>query len=190
MDFFTVLVYVAGYVFLVFLAVCLACGLYYLAELAEEFTVITKKLIQYTIIGVMVIHGMLLILDRFPFYQITVGLATHGAYLAMLKDFPFIGFTSPIFIGSCVLMVLDHYVWFQFFSVMGIYRLTHVLGFYLLCVWLVPFGYFVSLSVNDSVLPSSEMGAAHGQTKRGNMFLTIGNFVKAKMPGRKEDRSL
>jgi hypothetical protein len=32
----------------------------------------------------------------------------------------------------------------------------YVMGFFVPCVWLVPFGFFVSLSVNESVLPSTD----------------------------------
>ena len=42
----TALVYVSGYAVLVFLAVCLATGLYYLAELVEENTKLTKTIIK------------------------------------------------------------------------------------------------------------------------------------------------
>ena len=35
---FNGVVYVAGYLFLLFVAVCLASGLYYMAELVEELT--------------------------------------------------------------------------------------------------------------------------------------------------------
>jgi len=41
---FTAMTYISGYIFLIFVAVCLACGLYYLAELAEEHTSLTKKM--------------------------------------------------------------------------------------------------------------------------------------------------
>ena len=46
LSFFTLLSYIAGYCVLLFLAISLACGLYYLAELTEEYPSITKKVIQ------------------------------------------------------------------------------------------------------------------------------------------------
>ena len=36
----------------------------------------------------------------------------------------------------------------------------------LLCVWLVPFGFFVSLSVNDNVLPGAAGSATSGEGGR------------------------
>ena len=44
-----VLVYTGGYLFLVFIAVCLATGLYYLAEIVEEYTRVTKKVLTWAI---------------------------------------------------------------------------------------------------------------------------------------------
>ena len=38
----------------------------------------------------------------------------------------------------------------------GVLQLRYVMGFFVPCVWLVPFGFFVSLSVNESVLPSTD----------------------------------
>ena len=46
MELATLVVYIGGYLFLVFLAVCLATGLYYLAELVEEYTTASKKAIK------------------------------------------------------------------------------------------------------------------------------------------------
>ena len=54
---FTGLVYVSAYIFLIFVAVCLACGLYYLAELAEEHTSLTKRLMWAANVAVLAVHG-------------------------------------------------------------------------------------------------------------------------------------
>ena len=47
---YQVSVYVAGYLLLIFVAICLACGLYFLAELAEEHTRLARKLIGFSIV--------------------------------------------------------------------------------------------------------------------------------------------
>jgi hypothetical protein len=93
-----------------------------------------------------------------------------------LKTFPFISLTSIPFIGSCgklallvhillsmtmtlflselVLVFADHFLWFKYFT-------THykpfmdIAAFFGLCVWLIPFAYFISLSANDNALPMS-----------------------------------
>ena len=43
---------------------------------------------------------------------------------------------------------------------MLLYTCAQVLGFFFLCVWLVPFSIFISLSANDMVLPT--LGAQDG----------------------------
>ena len=47
---YQVSVYIAGYLLLIFVAICLACGLYFLAELAEEHTRLARKLIGFSIV--------------------------------------------------------------------------------------------------------------------------------------------
>lgn len=47
---FAIVSYVSLYIGLAFCALCLAAGLYYLAELAEEYTVLTYKILKYLVI--------------------------------------------------------------------------------------------------------------------------------------------
>lgn len=42
---------------------------------------------------------------------------------------------------------------------------SQFLAYFVICVWLVPFGLFVSLGVNDNVLPT--IGAADGDANIG-----------------------
>ena len=55
-----------GYAMLLFLAVCLATGLYYLAELIEEHTRLTRRVLLYAIRAVLAVHVVLLVWDRLP----------------------------------------------------------------------------------------------------------------------------
>ena len=50
---------------------------------------------------------------------------------------------------SCV---ASHYFWISHFTA-HYHSSTHVLCFLLFAVWLVPFGFFISLSANESTLP-------------------------------------
>merc|ERR1712216_244986 len=67
-------------------------------------------------------------------------------------DFPFIELTSPNFLGSCAMMVLSHYFWISHFNT-TLHPITYIMGFFFTCVWLIPFMYFISLSINEFVLP-------------------------------------
>mmetsp|Transcript_21813 Transcript_21813/g.51929 ORF Transcript_21813/g.51929 Transcript_21813/m.51929 type:complete len:217 (-) Transcript_21813:33-683(-) len=186
-SFFTILSYTSGYVVLVFLAVCLACGLYYMAELAEEYTALTKKIIMWAIRVVWVLHFLLLVLDGFPFFYTVLSAASHGVYYQLLKTFPFITPTSPEFLGSCVCVVLNHVWWISYFR-SETFRVLQVMGFFVPCVWLVPFAFFVSLSLNDNVLPGSGAPSSGGEidtgdgvkSKAGSLLKVIFSFVHNK----------
>lgn len=72
--------------------------------------------------------------------------------------------------GATVLVLVDHYVWFKHFSHhqerayqnMASYydtpddvpSFTEIASYFGLCVWLVPFALFVSLSASDNILPT------------------------------------
>ncbi|XP_028600311.1 protein TEX261 isoform X1 [Podarcis muralis] len=93
-----------------------AAGLYYLAELIEEYTVATSRIIKYMIwFSTAVLVGLYLF-EHFPGLMVGVGLFTNLVYFGLLQTFPFIMLTSPNFILSCVLVVLNHYLAFQYFA--------------------------------------------------------------------------
>ena len=75
-----VLVYTGGYLFLVFIAVCLATGLYYLAEIVEEYTRVTKKVLTWAIKISVGMNVALLVIDRLPFLCILISCGAQGAY--------------------------------------------------------------------------------------------------------------
>ena len=64
-----------------------------------------------------------------------------------------------------VLVLVDHFLWFSHFS-SNYYRFSEVASFFGLCVWLVPFIYFISLSASDNTLPT-ELG---GGDQKGKNF--------------------
>mmetsp|Transcript_10715 Transcript_10715/g.26095 ORF Transcript_10715/g.26095 Transcript_10715/m.26095 type:complete len:215 (-) Transcript_10715:29-673(-) len=167
---FTPVTYLSGYLVLIFMAVCMACGLYYLAELAEEYSRLTKKIIKYSIITVAVVHVLLLLFDGFPWLTTLYGIALHGVYYQFLKTYPFVDFSSPMFLGSCAGLVLNHYLWIVFFREAYQYRVPQIMAFFVPCVWLVPFLYFVSVSLGDNVLPSATHsgGLTGGQASGGD----------------------
>lgn len=121
LDVATVIVYSGGYIFLVFLSVCLgncsgvvhirlsslsfglvlaATGLYYLAELVEEYTKLAKKFIAYTTQGVLILHFLVLVIDRLPLKCVAAGVAAHLCYLGQLQRYPFMQLWSPVTAGS------------------------------------------------------------------------------------------
>ena len=53
--------------------------------------------------------------------------------------------------------VINHFSWFYFFMY-NYYPFNEILAFFIICVWLIPFGYFVSLSASENMLPSEAYG--------------------------------
>ncbi|PNP46830.1 hypothetical protein TGAMA5MH_01782 [Trichoderma gamsii] len=159
--------YVGAIIGFCFLTLSIASGLYYLSELVEEHTVLAKRLLTrliQIIIGVQVA----LLIDGFPFWATVLGIVCHVVYLGNLRRFPYVQLTDPLFLLSCVLVLLDHYVWFRFFSNhqerayarssyyehVDVPTFTMIASYFGICVWLIPFALFVSLSAGDNVLPT------------------------------------
>lgn len=178
-----------------FLTLAIASGLYYLSELVEEHTVLSKKLLSRLIYTVMAIQFLLAAIDRFPLALSAFSMASHVIYSLNLRRFPVVKLTDPIFLASCVLVLVNHYLWFTHFSVTStptthhssnnhngrysyldppspdVPSFTEIASFFGLEVWFVPFALFVSLSAGENVLPS--MGSEYA-TGAGSSFITPG----------------
>ncbi|KAK3329890.1 transmembrane adaptor Erv26 [Apodospora peruviana] len=162
--------YLGSIVGFCFLTLAIASGLYYLSELVEEHTVIAKRFLTKLIYTIMVLQLLLCVVDRFPFLLTALGIVSHIVYLGNMRRFPFVKLTDPLFLASCVLVLLNHYVWFKHFSrhqerayqnmssyydtPSDIPTFTEIASYFGLCIWLVPFALFVSLSASDNVLPT------------------------------------
>eukprot|EP00656_Telonema_subtile_P008164 TRINITY_DN1381_c0_g1_i2.p2 TRINITY_DN1381_c0_g1~~TRINITY_DN1381_c0_g1_i2.p2 ORF type:complete len:210 (+),score=62.19 TRINITY_DN1381_c0_g1_i2:138-767(+) len=182
--FFEGLVYVSGYLFLLFLAICLACGLYFMAELAEEYPSLTAALIKYYTIVVLVTHPLLCVFESFPVTPVLCGFAAHCCYFKMLDTFPFTEWTSPALLCSIAGLVLSNYLWWCFFTETYL-TAAHIMGFFFTCVWCVPFIFFISLTINENVLPSAGFHPeeAHKQASGGakkGVLLTVFDFIRRK----------
>ena len=93
------------------------------------------------------------------------------AHLALLSNFPFFSVSSPAFVMAVVMVLVNHYFAFSHFGEKyypfsevtnvvysfdsGFKLLSfQVMAYFTLCMWLVPFAFFVSLSANENVLPT------------------------------------
>ncbi|KAL2262224.1 hypothetical protein VTK26DRAFT_2105 [Humicola hyalothermophila] len=170
--------YLGSIVGFCFMTLSIASGLYYLSELVEEHTVIAKRLLTRLIFSIMALQLVLCLVDRFPFLPTALGIFSHWVYLGNMRRFPFVRLTDPLFVASCGLVLLNHYVWFKHFShrqerayqnMSSYYDAPHdvpsfseIASYFGICVWLVPFALFVSLSASDNVLPT--MGSEPAST--------------------------
>ncbi|CAO3699776.1 unnamed protein product [Rhizopus microsporus] len=170
--------YIATGLAFCFFIFSLACGLYYLAELVEEHSVYTKKVIRTITYVVISLHVLFWIFDCLPFLYLLFSVLCHFVYSLNLKTFPFINLSSIAFISSCILVFADHFLWFRYFT--AHYKpFMDIAAFFGLCVWLVPFAYFISLSANDNALPISDSSFIDNiphQHKQGLLKTLLGYF--------------
>lgn len=136
-----------------FVILSVATGLYYIAELIEEYTVFTCKIIRLFILFTMAAYGGMFLFEDFPAPIIICGIISQVMHLLVLRTFPFFILTSIPFIGSVAFVVINHYLAFRYFSSVY-YPISEVLAYFTLCLWLVPFSFFVSLSANENILPT------------------------------------
>lgn len=177
-----------------FVTLAIAAGLYYLAELIEEYTVATSRIIKYMILFSTGVLSGLYLFEGFPILMVGTGLFTNLVYFGLLQTFPYILLSSPNFILSCVLVVLNHYMAFQYFAE-EYYPFSEVLAYFTICLWVIPFSFFVSLSAGENVLPSTMQQGddvvsnyfTKGKRGKRSGILLIFSFIKeAVLPSRQK----
>ncbi|XP_033277632.1 protein TEX261-like [Orcinus orca] len=178
-----------------FITLAIAAGLYYLAELLEEYTVATSRIIECRVWFFTAVLIGLYVFERFPTYMIGVGLfLVYLVYFGLLQTFPFIMLTSPNFILSCGLLVVNHYLAFQFFAE-EYYPFSEVLACFTFCLWIIPFAFFVSPSAGENVLPATMQPGddvvsnhfAKGKWGKRLGILVVFSFIKgAILPSRQK----
>lgn len=138
---------------------------------------LTKRLLTRLIYSILTLHTLLYIFDSLPLLPTLLSLVSHAIYALNLRRFPLVQLSDPVFLLSCVLVGLNHWLWFRFWSDpvalqarvspkassgsdyyyasgAGEYpSFVEIASFFGLCVWLVPFALFVSLSAGENVLP-------------------------------------
>ncbi|PVG03484.1 DUF396-domain-containing protein [Serendipita vermifera] len=174
--------YLTGIIGFIFIVLCLASGLLWIAEQIEEHSRLAKVVGERMLWGVVVLH-IVLFFDGLPPWHLLFSIFCHLVYSRNITTkWPVIQLTSPAFILSCILVFIDHFLWFNHFSRQselvkqrsrahgyrgagsyGKNRGLHsdvrdrgfgeVTTFFALCVWLVPLFLFLGLSANDNTLP-------------------------------------
>jgi len=166
MWFLTLLTWLAMLIQVVLLTLAVATGLFYLAELVEEYTSMSKRVITYMIYSTIGVYIGLFLFESMSISLIFAGITQQIFHLMLMRSFPHFIFSSVSFIGTAVLIVLNHYLAFSFFSD-NWHQFTEVLAFFTICLWIVPFAFFISLSADDYTLPST-MNPAESARLLGN----------------------
>ncbi|KAJ7228446.1 DUF396-domain-containing protein [Mycena pura] len=162
-----------------FVTLSLASGLLYVSELIEEHTRLAKTIGQRGIYAIIALHAVLYFSESLPLSHTAFSVACHIVYLQTFSStWPLISLTSWSFIASCVLVIIDHFLWFSHFARIsqdarhnrsfrgapppkGIPGFTEIATFFGVCVWAAPLFLFLSLSANDNALPVTT-GAVEG----------------------------
>ena len=171
-----------GYLSLILLAVCISSALYLLAELAEEYPSQVGNILKNVLFPVVIGLHLVLWIDGLPFLETFLGLASHGCYYLMLQHYPLLKLNSYEAPLSLFMFVISHYFWFVFFTDPMNYHLPgrdllHLVGFFVVLVWSVPFGLFISLTISDNILPGSHRSS--GSNDHLNRESNGAGFVQA-----------
>lgn len=186
----------------VFLTLAIAAGLYYISELVEEHSTPTKRFLKRSIYVILGIYVLLWVFDGFPFLLTAFSMATYYVYLQNLTKFPYINLTGPVFISSCVLVVINHILWFRHFNSLTVAppqmrmdsgftpnkvpSFAEVASFFGICVWFIPFALFVSLSASDNLLPTmtnelNENGQGYDSDNKGKRTQGLAKVVVGRL---------
>ncbi|XP_055917776.1 protein TEX261 [Eupeodes corollae] len=152
--------YVSFVLQICFVTVAIAAGLYYLAELVEEYSVVAKKIISGMIAATSLLYISFIFFENLPWTMLLCGLGAQLFHFCIMKNFPCINFLSMSFCGAIIFLIINHFLAFQYFTT-NFYPFSEVLAYFILCLWLVPFALFVSLSANDNVLPTVNSHILH-----------------------------
>lgn len=93
-----------------------AAGLYYVAELVEEYTVTAKKVITILVLFVTTVDLLFIFVDNLPWSMVICGLLSQTLHAIILTDFPYVKLASVQFIGAVILLFVNHYLAFSFFT--------------------------------------------------------------------------
>merc|ERR1719481_2114203 len=92
-----------------FVTMAIAAGLYYLAELVEEYTALTAKVIRWMIILTLLTYIGLFLFENLPLSMIGCGILAQVTHLALLSSFPFFSVSSPSFLAAMLMVLVNHY---------------------------------------------------------------------------------
>jgi hypothetical protein len=159
--------------------------------MAEEYSSLVKRYLHRSTIGIGLFF-IVLAIDGLPFKKCAFGLFTYISYLPLLADFPFIQPVSFTTIWALVVTLVNHVSWFNYFIsddyryhlrdtyqqessfLMGSSPAMKVMGFLFVFVWVVPLGYFISLTSIEESLPFAQGGigsdGSNGQKKAKGLF--------------------
>jgi hypothetical protein len=129
----------------------LGVGLYKAVEFIGDRTFAAKKRIEQIMIAISIFH-VLLILRGVNFFLVLYSLSIQYVFYTLLKPYPNIQPSNPVFIAGSVMALGNHFLMLRSMILGNHYMIEMVIGF-LVAVWMTPFCFYLSLSANDMALP-------------------------------------
>jgi hypothetical protein len=156
-----------------------------MAEFVEEYSVISKRWINYTSYTVIALHILMLLFEDVPVGRTLFSLFCNIFYTFLSPAFPMIQLSDPTFIFSAILVLSDHFLWFFFFTNFHNFKFLEICAIFSILIWLVPFLYFISLSASEYTLPNFSPTASE-RSKQGKFGSAIKLFLNY-FSGKKEE---
>lgn len=155
---------ISSWVGIIVLALSVASALFYLTELAEEYSVVTKRILRALVFSVAALHGLVLVVDEMSWWRSVLSMAALlGPYRLLLRRFPWVSLSSTVVLAAVAMFVVDNASWYSYFLTTDVeLPFWSVVPFFLTMVWLVPIGFFVSLAIEDERMPGGGGGLAGG----------------------------
>jgi len=172
MDVSTILVYAGFYLFIIFISLGIACALYYVAELVEEYLKTAKRLLEY-VVKVTVVANLALLIDGMPIYCVACGVVSQVLYYRVLqaKRFPYLDMLSPEILTAFLGCMVTSGLWVRYFW-HSRYSNEYVASFMLTTTWLVPFVLSLCLAGGENALPGAGGIPPPASSSMGSPFVT------------------
>merc|ERR1712243_526868 len=140
------------------------------------------KVIRWMLVFCLLIYIGLFLFENLPTSMVVCGIIAQVAHLALLASFPFFSVSSPSFIVSVVMVLVNHYLAFKYFGE-TYYPFSQVMAYFTVCLWLVPFSFFVSLSANENVLPTMNTMERRPLISQEDNNDVVSNYFSKKQKG-------
>ncbi|KAJ6233081.1 tex261 protein [Anaeramoeba flamelloides] len=133
------------------LTISFFCGIYFLAEIANENSKHLKLFLQICI-ALIVVLAIFLVEDRFPIYLVVCTIATQLLYLPLLIHYPKVDLLSPEFLIGLFVTITNGITWLYFILHDRDRFILHLLALCFVFVSLTPVLLITTLSLDERAI--------------------------------------
>jgi hypothetical protein len=137
-----------------FVAYCISLGIFNVAENVEKNPLLAQRIFRYLFISVAVMLLINMIVDELPYFLCGILFAQQYLASLIIMPFPNIQWKNWKPVAFVILFIVANVKWYFYLMTLWEFTDLEVFCFFCFYVWLTPFCIFVSLPVNEYVLPS------------------------------------